>query len=403
MLKKLQKKFVAMAMLSITVVTIGILLIINVSSYVKKNEQLDFLLKLIADNNGKFPSYQKNFRPDILTEETEHSIRYFWIEIDEEGKITASNLEHIIAVNDENLGEIANKIEESGKDSAYYKNYKYLVVQKEEERLIVLIDATIYIREAKTLALYSCEVAGGVLVIVFALLSAISKRIIKHVIANLEQQKEFVTNAGHELKTPVAIILANAEVLEMKNGKDDEWVKSIKNQAKRLDVLIKRLLSLARMDEQKKKKEKCQEVNLSDMVKNLSNDFKVMSKNSEINTNIDDNIIVEAKNDEIYELVTILLDNAVKYVTAGGKINVDLCRKNKDTVLEISNSYENLDGTECNRLFERFYRGETSRSRELGGYGIGLSMAAAIVKNNNAKIDVKTDKDMIYFIVKFTH
>ena len=157
------------------------------------------------------------------------------------------------------------------------------------------------------------------------------------------------------------------------------------------------------MDEQKKKKEKCQEVNLSDMVKNLSNDFKVMSKNSEINTNIDDNIIVEAKNDEIYELVTILLDNAVKYVTDGGKINVDLCRKNKDTVLEISNSYENLDGTECNRLFERFYRGETSRSRELGGYGIGLSMAAAIVKNNNAKIDVKTDKDMIHFIVKFTH
>ena len=403
MLKKLQKKFVAMAMLSITVVTIGILLIINVSSYVKKNEQLDFLLKLIADNNGKFPSYQKNFRPDILTEETEHSIRYFWIEIDEEGKITASNLDHIIAVNDENLGEIANKIEESGKDSAYYKNYKYLVVQKEEERLIVLIDATIYIREAKTLALYSCEVAGGALVIVFASLSAISKRIIKHVIANLEQQKEFVTNAGHELKTPVAIILANAEVLEMKNGKDDEWVKSIKNQAKRLDVLIKRLLSLARMDEQKKKKEKCQEVNLSDMVKNLSNDFKVMSKNSEINTNINDNIIVEAKNDEIYELVTILLDNAVKYVTDGGKINVDLCRKNKAAVLEISNSYENLDGTECNRLFERFYRGETSRSRELGGYGIGLSMAAAIVKNNNAKIDVKTDKDMIHFIVKFTH
>ena len=403
MLKKLQKKFVAMAMLSITVVTIGILLIINVSSYVKKNEQLDFLLKLIADNNGKFPSYQKNFRPDILTEETEHSIRYFWIEIDEEGKITASNLDHIIAVNDENLGVIANKIEESGKDSAYYKNYKYLVIQKEEERLIVLIDATIYIREAKTLALYSCEVAGGALVIVFASLSAISKRIIKHVIANLEQQKEFVTNAGHELKTPVAIILANAEVLEMKNGKDDEWVKSIKNQAKRLDVLIKRLLSLARMDEQKKKKEKCQEVNLSDMVKNLSNDFKVMSKNSEINTNINDNIIVEAKNDEIYELVTILLDNAVKYVTDGGKINVDLCRKNKDAVLEISNSYENLDGTECNRLFERFYRGETSRSRELGGYGIGLSMAAAIVKNNNAKIDVKTDKDMIHFIVKFTH
>ena len=403
MLKKLQKKFVAMAMLSITVVTIGILLIINVSSYVKKNEQLDFLLKLIADNNGKFPSYQKNFRPDILTEETEHSIRYFWIEIDEEGKITASNLDHIIAVNDENLGVIANKIEESGKDSAYYKNYKYLVIQKEEERLIVLIDATIYIREAKTLALYSCEVAGGALVIVFASLSAISKRIIKHVIANLEQQKEFVTNAGHELKTPVAIILANAEVLEIKNGKDDEWVKSIKNQAKRLDVLIKRLLSLARMDEQKKKKEKCQEVNLSDMVKNLSNDFKVMSKNSEINTNINDNIIVEAKNDEIYELVTILLDNAVKYVTDGGKINVDLCRKNKDAVLEISNSYENLDGTECNRLFERFYRGETSRSRELGGYGIGLSMAAAIVKNNNAKIDVKTDKDMIHFIVKFTH
>ena len=235
--------------------------------------------------------------------------------------------------------------------------------------------------------------------IVFLFVFILSKRVLSPIIKNIEKQKQFVTNAGHELKTPVAVIMANADVLEMTSKENNELVKSIKNQAKRLDNLIKSLLNLANIEE-RKIEVNYTEFSITDMIKEEITEFKALAQNKEITYYTNQNIMMKADSNSIKQLITILLDNAIKYTTDNGKIKIKTEKQVKNVKIQFANTCENIKTINTNKIFDRFYREDKSRSKTKEGYGIGLSIAKSIVELHKGKISAEINKEnMICFTV----
>ena len=217
MIKKLQKKFIIISMLSIIVVTGSIFGVIIIENYTRTNRELDGILNLISENDGKIPEYRprNDELADIITQETQFSTRYFIIRINEQREIIETNMQHIASVNQEQTEEILKGVLEKNKDTGYYDNYRYKITSNENGKLIIFLDCTIQLNNLKNLINQSIIIITTSLVIVFILVSILSKKALTPIIENIERQKQFITNAGHELKTPVALIMANADVMEM--------------------------------------------------------------------------------------------------------------------------------------------------------------------------------------------
>ena len=231
----------------------------------------------------------------------------------------------------------------------------------------------------------------------FILVYAFSGRAVSPVVESLEKQKRFITDAGHELKTPLAVISANMDVIELEAGAS-EWTKSTKNQIKRMNELVKNMLTLSRMEEENINVV-FSDINISKIVDESIVYFKAVSDFKKVNytNSIAEDIHINGDKNSFSQLCTLLIDNAMKYTEDGGNVNGKL----RNAILEVSNSCEKVPEGNLDRLFDRFYRADTSRSRETGGHGIGLSVARAIATSHGGTIEAKADGDhTIRFIVK---
>ncbi|MCD8118656.1 MAG: HAMP domain-containing histidine kinase [Lachnospiraceae bacterium] len=404
MIKKMQRKFIAITMLSVFLVTCVIAGVINLAIDIRANRQTDLLLSLISDNGGTFPTYEVLNAPtgsdyEMITQETEHSTRYFSFFVQADGTIESSNLAQIITVTEDDLGDILTTIRAAGKTGGYYGQFKYLVTDTDDGTLYVFVDCSSTLSERRSMLIYSACTVVGACFIIFVIVTVCSGKIITPMIENMNRQKEFITNAGHELKTPVAIILANADVLEMKNGPDDEWVGSIRKQANRLDTLIQRLLRMAKMDEMDGANEFFR-FSLSDMVRETTDSFQVIQAAHPIEADIAPDVEITGDRESIRELISILLDNATKYVKPEGTVKIQVTASGKYARLDVSNDFESMNREDLNRLFDRFYRSDSSRARKTGGYGIGLSMAQTIVKNHGGKINAEYADGRVHMVVQ---
>jgi signal transduction histidine kinase len=219
----------------------------------------------------------------------------------------------------------------------------------------------------------------------------------------MENQKRFITNAGHELKTPIAIISANAETIEMINGKS-QWTGSILKQVRRLNNLITDLITLSKMGERSQTDLNMVSVDVSDTVQTVTESFQPMvtdeQKTLVSHIQPDLHIVSDAKC--LYELVNILVDNAVKYCDDGGTIDVTLKsgKKNKGIIVTVANNYADGKNVDYSRFFERFYRGDESHNSQKSGYGIGLSMAEELTQLLKGKISVNFKDGIITFMIK---
>ncbi len=396
MIKKLQRKFIMITMGSLLLIMVLLVGSINVINLYQVNQRVDAIIQILSENQGKFPKYEKynllKVNHDFeMNEETQFETRYFVVEVDEDGSIGTININHIAAVTTEDAEEYANKVISDSNQSGYKGIYKYAVVDKTSGYMIVFLDCRNQIRTATEFLFTSLGVALITLILMFILVSIFSKKAIKPIIETMEKQKQFISDAGHEIKTPLAIISANADVLELTGG-ENEWITSIRNQTNRLDKLVKNLLTLSKMEEDSVKLV-FTDFDLSEAVLETAGSFETIAETKKKTLVMDIQSALKIHGDEasIHQLVSTLVDNAMKYSNEEGTIKVTLSARKKGVKLEIYNTTDVIDKENLDKLFDRFYRADYSRSRETGGYGMGLSIAKSIVEAHHGKIMVKSE------------
>ncbi len=414
MLKKLQKRFIRIVLLALMVIVSVQLISVNIINIYQRDSDIRNILYLISENDGMFPngvndtggfinSLLNPFQKVQITIETPYSTRYFVVKL-KDNQVTKISTQNIAAVTDEQALEYAAQIYRTAPGFGFLDNYRYYYTKDNAtgKAMIVFIDMQRDLQSSMKLASVSFMV--GILCIAALIIPVyfLSKRAMKPVEKSIEKQRQFITDAGHELKTPIAIISADADVLEMCEG-ENEWVTSIKNQTVRLDSLVKNLVTLSKLEEEKAKPDH-NRFNLSEAVLDTAMNFETLAKtnDTEFIYEISPDIYLNANESEIRQLISILCDNAVKYTTPGGKIKVSVYKSGKSVVIEMFNDCEDIPQEKLDRLFDRFYRADSSRSRETGGYGIGLSIAQVTVQRNHGEISVfKTKPESITFKIVF--
>ncbi|MBQ6470154.1 MAG: HAMP domain-containing histidine kinase [Lachnospiraceae bacterium] len=322
----------------------------------------------------------------VFSEETRFESRFFSVTADGEGKILSVSTENIAAVSSEEAREYAMQVLAGKKTSGFADDYRYLVKETNGGKIVVFLDCSRSLGNAHSFLLTSLLVSLAAFALVMILIVFASGKILRPVEESYRKQKGFITDAGHELKTPVAVIGADAAVLEMEIG-ENEWLSDIKKQTGRLADLTGELTYLARMDEGRTDTVRIS-FPISDVVEETASSFQSRAIVDGKRFAVDTEPMLEYTGDEaqIRKLVSILLDNAVKYSTENGEISLKLRRKNKNILLTVFNTAEHVDAEMCSRMFDRFYRGDLSRSSENGGFGIGLSIAQSIAEAHHGKI-----------------
>lgn len=422
MIKQLRKRFIRIAMLSVTTVMLILSLIVNIANFISTNSDLNQMLDIICENRGSIPIRKepdadapgKPEKPDDnpmlkpndhkynFNQETPYSTRFFYLRFDENGKQLQADLGHIAAITDGDVNEYISVALEHGVGYGYYSNYKFRVIQqKNQEYAAVFLNCYQEIHAVKTVALYSF--LAMVICIIFVYISVVffSKKAIDPVVRSTRQQKQFITDAGHELKTPITVIATSLKVLEMETGKQ-KWIDKAMLQTEKLKELVNALVTLSRMDEEESPL-KLDYFSISDAVKETAESFVDYARSSGHELQIEVCAGIEYYGDEyaIRQLVSILLDNAVKYASAGSSIRFSLSRNKKEVVIYCANECEILNPGDLEHLFDRFYRADQSRNTQTGGFGIGLSIARSIAEGHKGSILAQCpSNNRIEFVVK---
>lgn len=403
MIRDLRKKFILVAMLSTMLVLTAIMGVVNFSNYREMLDRADEMTALLEQNDGKFPEEPSWHEQDDtetppakpendekdksrFSVETPFETRYFTVTVDENGEVTDCDLDRIAAVDEETAEEYTQTAQQKNKTTGFQGIYRYRVTETEDGAKYVFLDCRREISNFRTVLVTTISVSLLGLAAVFVLVVIFSRMVFRPVEESIQKQKRFITDASHELKTPLTIIDANIEVMEMESG-ESQWTKSTRKQIQRLSGLVQQLVTLSRLDEEKGLEEKC-EFNLSEAVSECVQPYESLAQTREKNLtlNIEEDITYTGDERSIRQLAGILMDNAVKYSSENGNITLTLKKKGKKIFLEVYNDADDLPQGKLDVLFERFYRLDSSRNSGTGGSGIGLSVAKAIVQAHKGKI-----------------
>ena len=414
MINTLRKKFILATMISVIIVFTVILGIINIVNYSRVAKDTDNIIQFLATNNGQFngvpsdkgemppiddkmdgnPDYEKALENFKIDKETPYATRYFTVSYDENGNVTTSNTMHIAAVTSDAANEMATKVLSSNKTSGYINNYRYKVI--EDKNMVIFVDSSTQLGTAKNFLWISIIVALTGIVGVFILVVLISSRVVKPLAESYEKQKQFITDASHELKTPLTIISANNELIEMEHG-ENESTKVISKQVTRLTSMVKNLTALARLDEAASAE--MVEMDLSNIVEDMVEVFRpaVEADGRKFALRLQECVKCVGDEKLIRQLISVLFENAAKY--AKTETVVDFSRQGQRAVLLVKNDAEGLTQGDMDKCFERFYRAASTRASGKEGSGIGLSIAKEIVNLHKGTIEAFVDNEN-YFNIK---
>lgn len=325
-----------------------------------------------------------------MSPEAPFETRYFSVVLDTSEKVTSANLNNIAAVSEDQAEELAQKVMKAGESKGFIGIYRYAKAAQSDGTLIAFVDCnkaldTFY----KNMRISGLVSLAGV-VAVFVLVVIFSRLVFRPVAESYQKQKQFITDASHEIKTPLTIIDANVEVIEMMSG-ENKWTKSTKNQVKRLASLAGQLITLSKMDEGDGMADKMR-FSMTDAVIDTTSFFESVAetKGRKLVCDIEENLYFVGEEKRIREMFGIFLDNAVKYSTEGSEIHVSLERKGRKIIYQISNETDQIAKGNQDMLFERFYRSDASRNSATGGSGIGLSVAKAVAEAHHGKLTAES-------------
>lgn len=407
MLKRLRRKFIGITMCSIVLVLGSIIGIINLANYWNINNNADALLSVLAENDGVFPrvgdmegSGQKP-PPRDMSPEAPFNTRYFTVVLRLDGTVFSVDTGRIAAVSSEAAAEYAAQLYAQGKTGGFFENYKYQAHACNEGIMYIFLDCNEELETFYSFLFVSILASLIGILLVFALVLFFSKLAVRPVAESYEKQKQFITDASHEIKTPLTVIDANTEVLEMESG-ENEWTKSIKNQVKRLASLTEKLVFLSRMEEENAALQMA-DFSLSEAILQTAQPYEAIAEvqGKTLSLEIERNVSYYGNEVSLRQLISLLLDNAMKYFNPGGSIAVQFRTAGKNKVLSVKNTVSHIQKGKLDMLFERFYRLDSSRSSQTGGYGIGLSVARAIVTAHKGKISAQSDdgRSILFTIV----
>lgn len=394
MIKSLRKKFIVVAMCSMFAVLAAIMGTVNLTNYFHIIEHADELTQMLAENQGRLEphSFDKEKREvrkpkfEGFSPETPYETRFFTVTLDQDGTTLTTDTSSIAAVSESEAKKYAAQVEKEQKEQGFCGVYRYRTMTDGDETLLIFLDCRRELDNFKNLMITSVSVSVMGLLAVFILVVIFSKMVFRPVAESDKKQKQFITDASHEIKTPLTIIDANTEVLEMETG-ENQWTKSTRHQIKRLTALTNQLVTLARLDEGTQQMVHTA-YSLSDAVSESVQPYEAPAKQQgkQLVLQIEEGITCTGDENSIRQTVGILLDNAMKYSVPEGTIRVTLERKGKKVHLTVWNEAFGLQKGNYEMLFERFYRLDSSRNSKTGGSGIGLSVAKALIQAQKGKI-----------------
>lgn len=394
MIQKIRIRFIAVAMAALFVLLAVIITGMNIVNYKSIVRDADTKLEMLTQNKGRFPEFGSDKRwpiPSNMTLETPYELRYFSVLLTPEGELIQADTSRITAIDSTAAVQYATKALKTQNSKAFLGNYRYALSTEGMAVRIAFLDCSREVNSFRSFLISSiCMALVGYLAFFFVILF-FSNKITKPVTESYEKQKRFITDAGHEIKTPLAIIKADVDVLEMEYG-ESEWLDGIQAQVKRLADLTNDLVFLSRMEETETRLQMI-EFPFSDVVSETAQAFCAVAQAQEkdFRCSVEPMLSLTGNEKSIRQLVNILLDNAMKYSPAGGQISLDVHGQGRYLCLSIWNTtIDPVEKQNLSHLFDRFFRMDSSRSSQTGGYGIGLSVAKAIVSAHNGKISAAT-------------
>lgn len=361
--------------------------------YEISQEQEDFLSPVRPFHDGE-PEFKHRFEDSPMFKLS----KFYTVALSYNGEIIEIKNEAPTVYSNSNLEEFAKKIVREEKTNGIEKNLSFYKADKNGYILVTFMDNTIVNENAVTLFRYTLIFGVVALVAFFFLSKFLARKIVDPLEESYQKQKQFISDAGHELKTPVSVVSANAELLEREFG-DNQWLKNIQYENERMGLLIGQLLDLARTENVTPQLE---QIDLSHIVAGEALPFESVAfeKGLELKTDISDNIKVTGNSTQLKQLVSILLDNAIKHTNEKGDVFCKLIKENNFAKISVINKGGEIPKEHRKKLFERFYRVDDARNSESNHYGLGLAIAKAIVDSHKGKIEVLCYDGLVEFQVK---
>lgn len=405
MIAKLKKKFMLIIMFIMTVVILVTFISINIIMNQTSERQSINMMKDIAENDGINPVLNHKEKPEEFKPQPPEKfapINNFSVKLDPNYKIIEVVSEFTIGYDDAQIVSLTdtalNTAQQYGNIGS---NIKFLIKPRPYGSIIVFSDNKIENDMKNRLAVITSTIGSILMAVIYFISKYLSDWAIKPLEVAFQKQKQFVADASHELKTPITVIDANIDVLLAQDNIDTEnlkWFGYIKNETKRMNSLVQDMLYLAKLDNNNFEKF---EFNLSEAVENIVLPFEslVYEQNKNIYMDIEEDVYYKGDSNSIKQVVAIFMDNAVKYCNEKGSIYVRVKKYDSKIKIEVENTGSKIADTE--KIFERFYREDSSRDRNTGGFGLGLSIAKAIVENHNGNIYAENTKDGVKFRIEF--
>ena len=420
MIKKLRKKFLAAAIAAVFLVLLVLIGAINLLNYRSLVSDADGTLQILAENRGAFPRqmFREQDRPSDMpvppsegndgpsdlpappnegnleafggrrggSAELAYQSRFFtaWFS---DGGLSRINLDNLASLTEEEASALAESVYALGRERGFADEYRYARTVWEGETMLVFLNCQRELETFRSFLYASVGISLAGTLAVFLLLLVFSGRIVRPIAESYEKQKRFITDAGHELKTPITIIRADADVLASELDGENEWISDIRRQTNRLAELTSDLIYLSKMEEENAALQ-MQDFSLSELVDETAQSFQslALSKGKRFSSSVAPDLHVVGDEKALAKLVSILLDNAMKYSTEDGTVALRLDQSGKAARLTVSNSTPTMEKGSADRLFERFTREDRSRNSESGGFGLGLAIARAVTEAHRGTI-----------------
>ncbi|MEE0989447.1 His Kinase A (phospho-acceptor) domain-containing protein [Kandleria vitulina] len=394
MINRLRRKFILSAISALLLIVILFVGILDGLNYLQMDRKQVRTLNILE-------KYYKDEMSAVDNSEIPYASRYFVVVYDNEGQLVEINTARVRTIVNNKAEQYGLKAYHSKKKRDFISHYRYTKSKRGDSTYIIFLDVENSLEDFFDIVNLSIIfVVLGVVLFIF-LIVILSGKVIKPFVDNYENQRNFIADAGHDLKTPITVIEADAEVLKMKFGDDNEFLNDIFLQSSRLKQLTEDLIYLSKLDENPDYE--MIEFPLSDVITEICQSFESVAKTQkkEMTITIEPHLSFKGNQKNMERLVNILLDNAVKYSSDHGKIDVSLERQKKFIVLTVYNTVDHISKEELPKLFDRFYRSDQSRNSETGGYGIGLSVAKSVVEAHKGKINATTsdEKSLVMIVI----